>query len=240
MIHKTLLIIVSALWLPIAGQAQQSKAAVQLQIRAVLHDPVNPVAELFLPDQTGAIVKLNLMLGNLSVEQTAILIDDSLVLYNTEAVDPKNPQASVAATVKVPSNIKQAIVIVVPGPANSKPAYRMIVLDNSATAFPKGESRIISLIGVEAAIEAGEHKLPLTAGKITPLPAVKKVNEFNMAQTNFYYKENTSWVAFSERQLQYLDEFHRIFIVHVTPGAIFPTVTTIVDVAPAKPIGSRP
>jgi len=39
-------------------------------------------------------------------------------------------------------------------------------------------------------------------------------------------------VAFTERQLQFLHEFRRIFIVHLTPGATFPIVTTIVDTAP--------
>jgi len=61
---------------------------------------------------------------------------------------------------------------------------------------------------------------------------VRNVNEFNMAQTNFYYQEGGSWVAFTERQLQFLDACRRLFIVHVTPGATAPTVTTIVDTAP--------
>jgi len=64
------------------------------------------------------------------------------------------------------------------------------------------------------------------------VPAVSKVNDFNMAQTNFYYQQGGSWVAFTERQLQFLDACRRLFIVHVTPGAITPTVTTIVDIAP--------
>jgi hypothetical protein len=88
---------------------------------------------------------------------------------------------------------------------------------------------VLPLIGVKTAIQAGEHRLPVHPGKITRVPPVKKVNEYNMAQTNFYYQKGYSWVAFTERQLQYLDAYRRLFIVHATPGALTPKVTTIVD-----------
>jgi len=109
----------------------------------------------------------------------------------------------------------------------------MIIIDDSAKVFPKGESRALPLVTVETAIQAGEHRLSIHPGKITNVPPVRKVNEYNLAQTNFYYKQGESWVPFTERQLQYLDAFRRVFIIHVTPGAIQPSVTTIVDTAPA-------
>ena len=65
------------------------------------------------------------------------------------------------------------------------------------------------------------------------VPPVSKVNEFNMAQTHFYFQQGNSWMAFTERQLQYLDAWRRLFIVHATAGALTPTVTTIVDVTRA-------
>jgi hypothetical protein len=157
-----------------------------------------------------------------------------LVLYNKQVIDPKNPGASLAASVKIPAGMKRAIIVVVPAPPDSKPAYRMLLIDDSPGAFPGGESRVISLVAFEAALQAGEHKLPLKPASITKVPAVKQANEFNMAQTNFYYKEGEAWVAFTERQLQYLDEFRRIFLVYLTPGSTQPFVTTIVDTAPAK------
>ena len=86
---------------------------------------------------------------------------------------------------------------------------------------------MLTLLPVEAAIEAGEHKLPIHPGVIASVPPVKKVNEYNMAQTNFHYKNADAWTVFAERQVQYIDAFRRIFIVHATPGALQPTVTTI-------------
>jgi hypothetical protein len=236
MIRNKSLLMLAALWLPLSADAQSSEGAPLIQIRAMLHDPVNPAAELFVPEKSGTVEKLNLVAASLSETQTVRTINGSLVLYKSATADLKKPQEGVAATVKVPANLKRAIAIIIPAQAGQNPAYRMVLIDDSAAGFPKGESRVLSLLGVDTAIEAGEHKLPVSPGKITNVPAVKKVNEFNMAQTNFYFKEGTSWVAFTERQLQYLDDFRRIFIVHVTPGSTQPFVSTVVDTAvPAAP-----
>jgi hypothetical protein len=50
-----------------------------------------------------------------------------------------------------------------------------------------------------------------------------------MAQTDFSFQQSGSSVAFSQRQLQFLDAYRRIFIIHATPGSLQPTITTIVD-----------
>ena len=227
MIFKNPLWLLTIWLLPVAGQAQQNETAAPVQIRAVLHDPVHPTAELFLTDQAGTVVKLELRPQTLSRPQVTLPLNGSLVLYDRADIDTKKPEASLAASCKIPPNTKQGVVVVLPGPAGSKPAYRLVFIDDSAKAFPKGESRVLTLLPVEAAIEAGEHKLPIQPGKLTNVPPVRKVNEYNMAQTNFYTKQGEAWTAFTERQLQYLDDFRRIFIVHATPGALQPTVTTI-------------
>jgi hypothetical protein len=230
---KLLLGTLAAVLLPLASPAQQAGGGGSLQIRAVLHDPVNPVADLYLPDQTGQVVKLKLIGEGLSEPQTTTPLNGSLVLYHKPVSDPKNPGTSLAATARIPAGMKRAIIVVVPAAPDTKPAYRMVLIDDSPGAFPGGESRVLSLVSFEAALQAGEHKLPLKPASVTKVPAVKQVSEFNMAQTNFYYKEGPAWVAFTERQLQYLDEFRRIFLVYLTPGSTQPFVTTIVDTAPA-------
>ena len=229
MILKNSICLLSLLWLPVAAQAQQNETAAPIQIRAVLHDPVHPTADLYCTDHKGAVVKLEFRTKDLTKPLLTMPVNGSLMLYNTVNINPEKPEASLAATCKIPANTKRGVVVVLPSPAGTKPAYRMVFIDDSAKAFPKGESRILTLLPVEAAIEAGEHKLPIHPGVIANLPPVKKVNEYNMAQTNFYYKQGESWTVFTERQLQFLDGFRRIFIVHVTPGALQPTVGTIVD-----------
>jgi len=233
MIHRSLLRILAALGLSLAAHAQQAGPPAPVRIRAVLHDPARPNADLFFTDKTGAVTPLTFRPQDLSEPLFILPVNGSLVLYNKSAIDPANPAASLAASVTLPPDVKRAIVVVLPGAAGGRTAYRMVLIDDSEKAFPKGESRALSLIKVETAIQAGEHKLPIHPGKITAVPLVKKVDEFNMAQTNFYYKQGEAWVAFAERQLQYLEAVRRIFIIHATPGAVQPTVTTIVDTVTA-------
>jgi hypothetical protein len=229
MICKFSLLILTVLGLSLAVRAQEKEAPVPVQIRAVLHDPVRPTANLFYTDKTGAVVQLNFRPHDLTGTFLTLPINGSLVLYDKAAIDPKNPAASLAASVKLPLHIKQAIVVVLPAPTGEKPAYRMLLIDDSENAFPNGESRVLPLIGVDTAILAGEHKMRLHPGIVTRVPPVRKVNEFFMAQTNFYYQHGGSSVVFAERQLQYVDVYRRLFIIHATPGALQPTVTTIVD-----------
>ena len=232
MISKFALTILTFLGLSLAVHAQDKEAPVPVQIRAVLHDPVQPTAELFYTDKTGAVTRLNFRPQDLTEPLSMLPVNGSLVLYDKAAIDPKNPAASLAASVILPPNLKRAVVIVLPAPVGEKPAYRMLVIDDSAKAFPPGESRVLPLVKVETAIQAGEHRLPIHPGKITNVPPVTKRDEFNMAQTNFYYQQGEAWVPFTERQLQFLDVCRRIFIIHATPGALQPTITTIVDIMP--------
>lgn len=224
-------LLLAACLLTATAHSQQAPAAAGLQIRGVLHDPVHPNAELFLPDQNGRLVKLNLQPEGLAASQSASLINGSLMLFSNDKVDPKKPEAAaaLAASIAIAPTVNRGILIILPSPPDSKPAYRAVLIEDSAAAFPKGESRVMSLLPVETAIEAGEHKLPIHPGKIVIVPPVRKVNEYNNAQTNFYYREGESWVAFTERQLQYLDAFRRIFIVYSMPGSSQPYVKTLLD-----------
>lgn len=233
MIPRSSLVVLALVGLSCALHAQETAAAAPVQIRALLHDPLHPVAKLFYTDQTGAVLPLEFRPQDLTPPLVMLPNHGSLVLHDKPAVDPDKPQASLAASIKLPPGLKRAVVVVLPAPPGNKPAYRMLLIDDSEKAFPGGESRALSLINVAIAMQAGEHKLPVKPGAVTRVPAVRKVNDFNMAQTNFYYQKDTSWVAFAERQLQFLDATRRIFIIHATPGAAQPTLTTIVDTRPA-------
>lgn len=229
MILKNLLCLLPVFFTSLAAHAQQEAVVSTCRIRVVLNDPANPSADLYYADQVGSISKLEFQDQNLSQSVMTQLVNGSLVFYDKATVDLMKPEESLAATCKVPAGSKQGAVIVLPSPGGAKPAYRLVFIADSAKDFPKGESRILTLLATETAIEAGEHKLPIHPGQITRLPPVKKVSEYNMAQTNFYYKKGDAWTAFTERQLQYIDGFRRIFIVQVMRGAAQPTVLSILD-----------
>ncbi len=231
MITRISFLVAATLGLSVMARAQNGDVAPPVQIRAVMFDPTHAMVDLFIPDPSGTAVKLNLQNANLSPPQLTQPVNGKILFYTTGAVNPEKPMANLAATLKVPQNVKRAIVILVPGPPDSQPAFRAVLIDDTTKGFPKGESRVLSLVPVETAIQAGEHKRQVLPGKVTAVPSVKQRNEFNIAQTNFYYKQDGTWVVFTERQLQFLDAFRRIFIISVPPGGNQPFVTTIVDTA---------
>ncbi|HEX5790590.1 MAG TPA: hypothetical protein VFY13_05525 [Luteolibacter sp.] len=224
------LFILALMSLSPAIRAQDANLPPPVRIRAVLHDPVRQTAELFYPDSFGAVQPL--AFRPVDFTETVLMqpVNGCLVLFDKAIIDPKNPEASLAGSVKLPPDFQQGIMLVMPAQKGAKYAYQMLLIDDSPKAFPGGESILISFLNLDVAVQAGEHKILVPPGGIARLPMTTQVNEYSMAQTNFYYQHKGSWMAFSERQLQYRDVCRRLFIVHTTPGALQPSVTTIVDV----------
>lgn len=233
MIYRLLFSTLASLGLLQVVHAQTQEGTAPVQIRVVLHDPMHPTAKLFYVDTKGEVLPVYFRRQALSRAFDAATVNGALVLYDKAEIDPKDPEAnreSIAAIGKIPEGIKKGIVVVLSAGPDKKPAYRLFVIDDSEKAFPRGGALVLPLVQANMGIQAGEHKLPIRPGEMTKVPRVKEVNDFNMAQTNFYYKQDDgSWVALAERQLQYLDFSRRLFIIHTTPGARQPRVTTIVD-----------
>jgi hypothetical protein len=230
MFHKLYLPLLAIIWLPLAVHGRVNEPQAAVQIRAVLHDPMHPVAELYFIDKDGEAQRLDFRPKAFSRPFTTMPLDGSLVLYDKAEIDPEKPTAGLAASVKLSEGIRRAIVVVVPAPEGKKPAYRILVIDDSEEAFPGGESLVLPLIRANMVIQAGEHTVPVHPGKLAIVPSVEEKNDFNMAQTNFHYQNGDKWVTFAERQLQFLEASRRLFIIDVTPGALQPRVTTIMDV----------
>lgn len=202
-----------------------------LQIRAVLHDPSKPDAKFYAGRPGEAMVALKLVEEGLGESQKVQVENGNLHLFSSATVDKANAQAGLQATIKVPAGAASGsmIVIILPAPKGAATPYSGIALNDDAKSFPWGESKAINLTPVEFAIEVGEHKLPLPPGKITAVPQVKKLDEYNRSQTNFYYKQDDQWVVAAERQMQYAKTLRRVFLVYKAPDALAPDVRTIID-----------
>ena len=218
---------VGACLFPVVGLAQDASIS-KLTVRAFLNDPTNPAAELFAPDAPDKVIPLVLAPGELPAGQAVAVIDGKLYLYSSAKIDP----AYLVASITVPSNLKQAIAIIQPRGDAKKPPCGIVFVDDSISAFPPGESRVISFTALPLAIQAGEHKIAIAPGKITNVPPVTKADPYNMAQTNFMYKVGEAWVPFSEAKMKYLKDFRQVFICAVRPGSKSPTLVTLVDDTP--------
>jgi hypothetical protein len=195
----------------------------KLMLRAYLHDPSKANGPEFSVE--GGKQPLPLRADMISSAVEVALNDGDLRLQFADGQQ--------AAQAKVPGKWTSAIAIIVPGPGSDAALpYRMLLLDDSATTFPWGTSQAVNLLGSDSEITAGELKLTLEAGKITPVPAVRQRDELNIAQTNFRCKVDGQWVLFAERQLQYVDDTRRVFLIHAIPGSQRPFVTTLLDHKP--------
>lgn len=226
--NPTRILSFAAAWIiPLAASAQEASAD-KLTIRAFLNDPANPVTELFAPDSPDRLIPLVLAPGELPAGQAVAVIDGKLNVYTTAKADP----ASLLATATVPPDLKRAIAIIQPRGDTKKPPCSIVFVDDSIAAFPPGASRAISFTTLPIALQAGEHKIAITPGKITSVPPVVKVDAYNMAQTNFLYKAGQSWVPFNETKMKYLKEYRQIFICAVRPATKIPTLVTLLDDTP--------
>lgn len=214
--------------------ATAQDATSKLKIRAVLHNPLNPYVELYVPGAAGVMERLNLAMEGLTTPQVAATPNGVLSFYSSATVDPAKPTANLAATVTVPQGVKQGIVLVLPAATGAKLPYQLMILNDSFAAFPAGGSRVINLTRLPLAIRAGEHALEVQPAKITAVPPVTKVNDLNQAQTSFYHKDGEQWVLISERPMQYTKDLRNIFLMFLMPNVEEPQIRTLIDTTTAS------
>lgn len=207
----------------------------EIELSAYLCDPVHPLAQPFqAKSKSGATTTIEWRAEGLSEPVKTPIEDNRLVIHSDTG--------AIAAQAVVPENLTQVIAVLTPRPTGQAGTpYQMILVDASPKAFPWGTSKVVSYVGAETAIEAGEHRLRLPSGKITRVPAVKKLDEFNMAQVNFFMQDGDKLVPFTERRLRFVNATRRIFLLFVPPRSKQPFVTTLVDIKPqTEPGDAKP
>lgn len=216
---------------PTAAAQQDPTAGGRISLRAVLHNPVDPYAEMFVQDATGSLVRLNLALEGLTQAQTVSLSDGRLQLFSSDNVDAAKPLEHLAAFATVPSGTKRAIAFIFPSTADAKVPYRLMVINDGPAAFPKAESRVVNLTSLSLAMKAGEHSVKLPPAAVSRVPKVARRNDLNQAQTEFYRQgagEN-DWVLLAERPMQFTDHIRNIILVFQMPNVPEPQLRTLVD-----------
>lgn len=217
--------------LSLAGLLPLEAAARKLSLRAVLHDPLKPQTDLFVPVKEGELEILYLSLEGLTDPQEVQLADGVLRLYTSPTIDPEKPLENLAATLTVPEALTRAVVFIFPSGKEAGPAYRMVVLNDDPRVFPKGETRVLNMTALALAMKAGEHAVKLPSAKISSVPVVKKLDHMNRAPTEFYRPGDgdTEWILFAERPMQFSLSARNLVIVYQMAGLKEPRVRTLVD-----------
>lgn len=207
----------------------QTPTGGRLRLRTLLHDPLNPHAEFHVAGPKGGLERLNLSVEGIGIAQEVAFENGTLRLFSTATVDPSKPLADLAAACTVPAALKQALVLIVPAGGTAKPPYKLMLLDDSAAAFPWGESRAINLTAIPLAMAAGEHRIQLKPAAVTRIPKVTKLNDFNQAHTQFFQKDGEGWLLVNERPTQYTGQIRNIFLLFAMPGVPEVQVRTLID-----------
>jgi len=213
-----------------AVSAQQQSAARELTLRGYLHDPVNPAREPFVfkePEKSGGkATPVVWRADNLSDFIKVRAVENTLFLHL--------PGGQMAARITVAENIKRGILIVAPSSApGAGTPYRTVLIDDDPALFPYGTAKVLNMTGVEAAVEAGEHRILLPSGKISTIPEILKAGDGVMVQTNFYVKKDDNWMPVTERRLEYSKRLRRVYFIYTTPGSRRPPfVRTLLDRKP--------
>lgn len=209
----------------------QNKDASKFRLRAVLHDPLKPQADLYVHDENGDLVPLHLALEGLTEPQIVTLKEGSLMLFDSKEYDADKPLEHLAAKVTVPSSVQRAIVFLFPAGENASLPYRMVVVNDAPGTFPNGETRVINMTAKNMAAKAGEHSVKIPSAKISSIPKVAKRNDLNQAPTAFYQQgagEN-EWLLIAERPMHFADISRNLILIYQLPGARMPKLRTLVD-----------
>ncbi|MDQ8189816.1 hypothetical protein [Roseibacillus persicicus] len=220
-------------WLLILVGALQLQAETRsLEIQSIVHDPLRRAAELYVTNDKSKVVPLALRPRELSAAQKVQIVDGFLRLYTTEHVDPEAPTANLGAAVRVADSIERALVVFFPAEEEGK--FKGLVIDDSPGEFAYGESRFVNATAAEIGVMIGEHKLAAKPGQVKAIPAVRQLDDFNMAQTDFHFrlKSDDAWNVFSQRRLKFVESQRRIFVASVSKRASAPAISTIVDMKP--------
>ncbi len=230
------LIVLAALALAAPSAVSQTKpTATPVGIRTLLQIPVNQAEKFYVPTPAGGREELVIADGRLPLPQSAGVVNGMLSLFASPTVNTEKPTEGLLATTRLPADLRSLILIVIPSPEGSKTPYQMTFLRDAPGEFPWGESRIVNLTSVDFAVEVGEHKIRAPKGDITELPEVKRLNPYKRAQTNFYFQNGDRWTAAAERQLPYLENTRRVFLISHAPKSLSPTVRTVTDLQPIPP-----
>lgn len=230
MIVRLLALLIPALFAASAHGA--GEGASRIKLRALLHDPMNPSAELYLQGAGTALVRVNVSLEGIGEAQEATVNEGTLRLFSSATINPEKPLENLAASIAVPENLRQAIALIVPSGARSGAPYRMMLIDDSPSAFPMGESRVINLTGLELACRAGEHRKVVKPASVESIPRVTQVNDMNQAPARFYQKSGDEWMLLSERPTQFAATLRNLFLLYTMPHVPEAQVRTLIDTQP--------
>lgn len=144
-------------------------------------------------------------------------IMDGKIVFRT-AMD-----AAPIAIASIPAGKDGGLLLFLPSSdAETEPAYKVLVLDDSATGLPTDGSLVFNACPANLRFLIGEQRGTPTPGQITSVKRPQKRNEFQMCGVSFQIQSGESWRTTYESMLRFPENQHRLFVAFIDPMSKLP------------------
>jgi len=127
--------------------------------------------------------------------------------------DPKNLTGPPVAVAKIPSGLKNALVMFFPGAgAEDEPIYKTVVIDASLEGIPEDGALVMNIYPQDVRVVIGEHRVLLPSGKSAGLARPKQRNDYNMAAVVFQAQIENEWKTVAETLVRFPPEQQQFFV----------------------------
>lgn len=139
------------------------------------------------------------------------------------------------ATATIQPGVHSALLVFVQMPSSPEaaaPAWKILVIEDTAKTFPAGGAFIANLYNKEIRFIIGEHKGMLHAGGIHGYAMPEERDSFNMAPVVFEFLQGDKWRIANESALRFLPAMRYLIFAYVDPVSGRPRINTYQDFAP--------
>jgi len=171
----------------------QKKEKTSLEISLYAFDYAKGHQTIFLADNKNKVSEIKLSNANILGPFKTILEEGSKVTLRKEAKNDEGTTIYPAiCKAKIPSHIKEPLLILFPGPKNH--GYKVIVVDRSVNNFPKGSYKLINVSPSAIRGLVGKTRVIAPSKKSTPFNPSN--NREALLDVHFQYKRTSGWKTF--------------------------------------------
>ena len=142
------------------------------------------------------------------------------------------------ASATIPAGVKAAVLVFIPSQNAAQP-WRVLVLEDSPSAYPDGGAVVANVYDKDIRCVLGEHKIQLQPSKTHGFTQPTTRDDFNMAEVMFQFQNGEAWRTASESRLRFLKGLRYLMIAYVDPASGRPRLFTCQDIPPVLALPAR-
>lgn len=208
------------------AQAQDKPVKVHASFYAFDYAPGHDT--LFCRSGPEAFEEITLSKANIVGPVQATLVEGNIQLCAKPVTAPDGKVTHpVVATAAVGTGMNRVLVVLFPNPSDAKTAYRAVVFDHNARAFPLGTYRVINLAPNPIRGAIGSQVVSAKPGAVENLEL--KGEPGSIAPVRFEYQEDGRWNLLTETRCAIRKDLRWLMCVYKDPRTGRYNMRTIPD-----------